>query len=494
MRKHRKESLLRLLGLSPRRRRRPAVSPVVAAAPAIEALEPRILLSAVSLSVVDTPMAEAAGVATVTATLDAPAVGDVVIPLNFAGSATAGSDYNASAASITILNGQTAGSITLTAVDDLEAEVDETILVSLGTLPPGTDPGATTQVSAQIIDNDEAAPVANNDNAATDEDMAVVISVLGNDTDANGDALTPSVVAGPANGTLTVNADGTITYTPNANFNGSDSFTYKVNDGTADSNTATVSITINPVNDAPVATDDAYSVNEDHALNVAAAGVLANDIDLDSAALTASVLSGPANGTLVLNADGSFQYTPNLDFTGSDSFTYTVSDGALTDTATVTITVISAEDQLENLQDAVADLKSDGLLNKGQANALTKKLGNALKKLKRGQFHVADNMLGAFVNQVESLIGEGTLPSEDGQPLIDAALAAKLSIITTDPDALPPGKAKGKGNKPATPSNNNSSNGNNGGNGSNNGNAGGVDPAEVSGGKSNNGKKKGKNK
>ena len=103
--------------------------------------------------------------------------------------------------------------------------------------------------------------------------------VLGNDTDADGKPLTAALVGAPAHGTVTLNANGSFTYTPAANYNGPDSFTYRANDGTADSNVATVSITITAVNDAPAAAADAFTTNEDASLVVSAPGVLANDAD-----------------------------------------------------------------------------------------------------------------------------------------------------------------------------------------------------------------------
>src|SRR4029450_12354263 len=126
------------------------------------------------------------------------------------------------------------------------------------------------------------------------------------------------------------NANGSFTYTPAANFNGTDTFTYHASDGTAQSNTATVTITVNPVNDAPVATNDAYTTNEDTPLEVPAPGmlgVLANDNDPDGNPLTATLVGGPAHGTLALNANGSFTYTPAANFNGDDTFTYRASDG-----------------------------------------------------------------------------------------------------------------------------------------------------------------------
>src|SRR5207249_4429152 len=147
-------------------------------------------------------------------------------------------------------------------------------------------------------------------------------------SDVDGDALTYSIVSGPSHGSLS-GAAPNVTYTPAANYNGPDSFTFKANDATVDSAAATISITVTAVNDAPVAAYDAYSTNEDTALNVAAAGVLANDSDVDGDALTAILVSSPAHGSVTLNANGSFTYTPAANYNGGDSFTYKANDGAL---------------------------------------------------------------------------------------------------------------------------------------------------------------------
>lgn len=195
-----------------------------------------------------------------------------------------------------------------------------------------TDPaGNTSEFSLnRIVTQLNQPPQASNDAYSVNEDGILAVAapgVLGNDTDADGNPLTAALVSGPFHGTLTLNANGSFTYTPVANYFGTDSFTYKVNDGQANSNVATVTLAVNAVNDVPVANPETYITAEDSDLNVPAPGVLANDSDLDGDALRAVLVTGPAHGTLALNADGSFRYTPSADFFGSDGFTYKVNDG-----------------------------------------------------------------------------------------------------------------------------------------------------------------------
>ncbi|HVX64538.1 MAG TPA: cadherin-like domain-containing protein, partial [Pirellulales bacterium] len=205
---------------------------------------------------------------------------------------------------------------------------------------------ATTTLSVVGVNNP---PTATNDSYAISEDNTLNIpsgGVLANDTDPDADPLSAVLVSGPANGTLTLNADGSFSYVPNANFNGADSFTYKANDGTADSNVATVSINVIAVNDPPQSQNDAYSLDEDTTLTVApASGVLVNDTDVESDPLTAALVSGPQHGTLTLNADGTFTYTPDANFNGTDGFSYMANDGTDNgNVAAVTITVNPVND------------------------------------------------------------------------------------------------------------------------------------------------------
>ena len=176
-------------------------------------------------------------------------------------------------------------------------------------------------------------------------------------------------MAQPAHGSVTL-VGNVATYTPAANYNGPDSFTFKANEGTVDSNVATVTITVTPVNDAPVAVDDAYTMNEKDTLTVAAPGVLANDTDVDGDTLTAILVDGVQHGILTLNADGSFTYTPDEYFNGEDSFTYKAKDAALeSDLAVVTITVtpvndwpIANDDEYETMAGITLDVAAPGVL------------------------------------------------------------------------------------------------------------------------------------
>lgn len=237
----------------------------------------------------------------------------------------------------------------------------------------GTGNATDSEVVTIIITGANDLPVANGNSYSVDEDGVLVVpatGVLDNDFDADGDAITPSLVDGPANGILVFNADGSFTYTPNADFNGVDSFTYKVNDGTGDSEIALVSITVNPDNDDPVAVDDGYVTDEDVALVIPAAGVLANDSDVDGDTLTVTVVTGPTNGSLTLNENGSFTYTPDLNYNGADSFTYQVDDGnGGTAQAVASINVVAdndapvaVDDVYETDEDVVLNIAAAGVL------------------------------------------------------------------------------------------------------------------------------------
>ncbi|CUR60375.1 conserved exported hypothetical protein [metagenome] len=192
------------------------------------------------------------------------------------------------------------------------------------------------------------APVGAADAYGTMEGDPLVVAapgVLANDTDADGDALTATGVTQPDDGEVSLAANGSFTYTPDAGFVGTDTFTYQATDGTASSGATTVTITVEeelPTNVAPVAAADAYDAVGGEPLVLPAPGVLANDTDADGNVLTATDITQPANGEVDVAADGSFTYTAPAGFSGKDVFTYRADDGEdVSAPARVTITVKS---------------------------------------------------------------------------------------------------------------------------------------------------------
>ncbi|MCL4862624.1 MAG: tandem-95 repeat protein, partial [Caldilineaceae bacterium] len=188
-------------------------------------------------------------------------------------------------------------------------------------------------------DDPNTPPVAVDDAVATQRDQPVTINVLGNDSDADGDPLTVSAIGAPLHGTATTDGQ-TITYTPNPNFVGVDSFTYTVLDGRGGAATATVTVTVS----GPPGSNRAPTAGKDSATTAPGApviiDVLANDADPDGDALTITIATPPSNGTAVVES-GKIVYTPSPGFVGTDSFTYIASDGkggAATATVTVTVT------------------------------------------------------------------------------------------------------------------------------------------------------------
>ncbi|MFC1479571.1 Ig-like domain-containing protein [Planctomycetota bacterium] len=213
----------------------------------------------------------------------------------------------------------------------------------------GTVYSGNATVTITVVGISNNAPDAVNDSAATSEDVAVDINVLANDTDADGDTLDVTSITQGTDGTVTINADDTVKYTPDADFNGTDSFTYTISDGNGGTDTATVTVTVTSINDAPNAGNDSATTPEDTAKTI---DVLANDTDPDGDTLSVGSVTQPANGS-VTNNTTNVTYTPDADFNGVDTFTYTASDGnGGTDTATVTVTVTSVNDAPNAVNDS----------------------------------------------------------------------------------------------------------------------------------------------
>jgi hypothetical protein len=383
-------------------------------------------------------------------------------------------------------------------------------------------------------------PKAGADFTETNEDMPLTFAPLANDSDVDGDSLSVLAVGVPAHGTAVIGPDGRVTYTPSPNYFGPDSFSYTVADGAGGTGTGTVFLKVRPVNDAPVAGDDAVATDEDKKVSIA---VRINDSDVDGDILAVTTVSAPAHGTAVRTSASTITYTPAPNFHGVDSFVYMISDGrGGTDTATVnvavqpvndapsfslggnqtiaedagtqvvsafatsispgpadeadqvltflvttdndalfssrpvidpstgaltytpapdaygtaTITVRLADDggtqrggvdtsvpqtfiinvlspaqQLINLLEQVLVLATDGVLNDGQWNALTVKLTHVQDNLDDAQPQVALNTLSAFTNQVLDLIEDGVLSQTTGASLLGAAAALRTSLVTT---------------------------------------------------------------
>ncbi|WP_077337870.1 Ig-like domain-containing protein [Pseudocolwellia agarivorans] len=200
--------------------------------------------------------------------------------------------------------------------------------------PSGEESTATLSISVSLVGSLNSDPIGINDTYTLDEDEVLIgSSFLNNDTDSDGGTLTASTTpfTNVSNGTLIINTDGTFIYTPNANYNGTDSFSYRLSDGQGGFNNAQVTLNIDPVNDLPVAVSDIYSTQENTSLTVIASSfnaLLKNDTDQDGDSLSINVgMSGnPSFGSLTLSSDGSFTYIPETNFSGIDNFTYQLED------------------------------------------------------------------------------------------------------------------------------------------------------------------------
>ena len=243
-----------------------------------------------------------------------------------------GSDVDGDALTYTVMSAPskgtlmgTAPNLTYTPGANLNGSDSFTYRVNDGTANSAT---STVNITISAVND---LPVANAQSLTTAEDTPLPITLSGSDVESG--SLTYSITTAPTKGTLSGTAPN-LTYTPTANFNGSDSFVFRVNDGTANSPTATISITVTPVNDAPMATSRVLATTPNTALAVTLAGT-----DVEGSLLTYAIASQPANGSLSGTAPN-LTYTPNSNFIGSDSFTYRVNDGTVDSAlATVSITV-----------------------------------------------------------------------------------------------------------------------------------------------------------
>ena len=235
---------------------------------------------------------------------------------------------------------QSSGDFTYTPLENANGSDSFTYTVDDGNGGTGT---ATVNIDVLPVND---APVALDDSFATDEDVPFSGNVLANDSDIDGDTLSvvEDTVTTSAGGTVLFFSSGNFTYSPLANYNGTDSFTYTVDDGAGGQATATAAIDLAPVNDAPEAADDSFAVDEDNQLT---GNLLTNDTDIDGdeLAVVEDTFVTAAGATVVLFSDGNFTYDPYENWNGSDSFDYTIDDGAGGfDTAIVYIDVLPVND------------------------------------------------------------------------------------------------------------------------------------------------------
>jgi hypothetical protein len=221
------------------------------------------------------------------------------------------------------------GSFSYTPASGFSGQVSFTYKAMDGTLE-----GVATTVTIDVLPGEtNTPPVAVDDTYEAQSDATLTIGdngILANDSDVDGDALEAVIVDAPTNGLVTLNADGSFSYEPLAGFTGTDSFTYQATDGADSSNLATVTINVASLeNSRPISANDEYTVPAGVTTDIPATGVLANDTDAEGDALTALLFSGPLHGSVTLNADGSFSYTPDEGYTGLDSFIYWTFDGEL---------------------------------------------------------------------------------------------------------------------------------------------------------------------
>lgn len=264
--------------------------------------------------------------------------------VTFGGTATFDADYNLGSSTLDFevilpANAQSAtdpGGIVI--LDDSIPEPDETVTITINSATITTfdcavglavNNAANTIITIQ--DNDTAILSAVDDSAATSENTPVTISVLTNDT---GTSISVSSTGTASNGTVVDNGDGTLTYTPDTNFVGIDSFTYTIMDGQSAQDTATVTVTVTATAPVADAVDDTVTTDTDQAVSI---DVLANDT---GSGLSISSVGTPSNGSVEDNGNGTITYTPNAGFEGVDVFSYTIIDASnATDTASVTVSV-----------------------------------------------------------------------------------------------------------------------------------------------------------
>ncbi|MEL7326629.1 MAG: Ig-like domain-containing protein, partial [Pseudomonadota bacterium] len=311
------------------------------------------------------------------------------------------------------------GKLVFTPAENFNGEANINYTVSDGAL----EDSAEVSVTVNPVND---APVANDDNAVTDEDTPVTINVLPNDTDIDGDTLTIVNASVPAEqGTVEI-VDGKLVFTPAENFNGEATISYTVYDGVLE-DSAEVSVTVNPVNDAPVANDDSAATDEDTPVTI---DVLTNDTDVDGDTLSIVNASVPAEQGTVEIVDGKLVFTPADNFNGEATISYTVSDGVLEGEAQVSVTVNPINDApVANNDSAATDedtpVTIDVLTNDTDVDGDTLTIVNASVPAEQGTVEIVDGKL--VFTPAENFNGEATI----SYTVSDGALEDSAEVTVT---------------------------------------------------------------
>lgn len=361
---------------------------------------------------------------------------------SFSGTADSADFSGIGAGSLDFDIGESAKLVEVGLIGDTDFEDNEDLVFEMS-ISSGTSSVINSTFKTTVLDDDTAPndpPVAEDDDYVVDEDETLSVpidGVLANDTDADGDTLTVVVVSDVSHGTLELNDDGTFDYTPDANFNGIDSFTYEVSDGKGGVDEATVEITVNPVNDDPVAGDDSGFVTDfETPIIIDAADLLGNDDDGDpdeTQPLSITSVGNPIGGTVSLAA-GIITFTPASGFSGDAEFTYELSDGAGgTDTGTVTLEVGEASNDAPV---AVDDRKETDEDNSVTFNILDNDSDPDGDPVLVNQVFAEDGTLIPF--DVETPLATGGLitVSRDGTVVFDPAGA--FEALGDNPSPEPP--------------------------------------------------------
>ena len=245
----------------------------------------------------------------------------------------------------------------------------------------------------------------------TNEDTPLTIApktLLGNDSDVDGDSLSILSVQGAVNGTVKLDG-GNVVFTPNKDFNGTGSFTYTISDGHGGTSTATVTVGVTAVNDAPTLVADTATTKEDTSVKI---DVLANDTDVDGDKLTVSAASA-SNGSVVINTDGTLSYTPKTNFSGNDTISYTVSDGhGGTATSTVAVSVSPVADAPQLISGSIFQL-NPGAVTISTTQEVTRAVLEQETGLSNNALNAIDPPKGALNDPGNVTVIDGTLTSSD---------------------------------------------------------------------------------